>query len=104
MSTETEASESRQAPKELELKIQATNGDIWDTEKFDDKDKVERVIKRSVAHFVKKGVMAEGEYDLCRMHKGVAQPPLDPSARLKDTDVKNHDHLVLVPKEPQVDG
>lgn len=34
--------------------------------------------------------MTKGEYDLCRIHKGIAQLPLDPSARLKGTDVKNH--------------
>jgi hypothetical protein len=104
MNTITEETEGKKAPEELELKIQATNGDIWDTEKFDDKQKVEHVIKRSVAHFVKKRVMTEGEYDLCRIHKGTAQPPLDPSARLRDAGVENHDHLVLVPTQPQTDG
>ena len=104
MNTKIEETEGTKAPEELELKIQATNGEIWDTEKFDDKQKVEHVIKRSVEHFVKERVMAEGEYDLCRLHGGVAQPPLDPGARLKDAGVENHDHLVLVPKEPQVDG
>ncbi|HEY2053154.1 MAG TPA: hypothetical protein VGH14_04370 [Solirubrobacterales bacterium] len=104
MNTITNETEGKKAPEELELKIQATNGDIWDTEKFDDKQKVEHVIKRSVKHFVDKGVMSEGEYDLCRLHKGTAQPPLDPSARLRDAGVENHDHLVLVPAEPQTDG
>jgi hypothetical protein len=104
MTTNTAETENRKAPEELDLKIQATNGDVWDTEKFDDKQKVERVIKRSVKHFVEKGVMSEGGYDLCRLDKGTAQPPLDPSARLRDAGVENHDHLVLVPAEPQTDG
>jgi hypothetical protein len=104
MNTTTTETEGTRAPEELELKIAATNGDVWDTERFDDKQKVEHVTKASVKHFVDKGVMAEGEYDLCRIHKDIAQPPLDPSARLRDAGVENHDHLVLVPAEPQTDG
>jgi hypothetical protein len=104
MNTITDETEDKKAPAKLKLKIQATNGDIWNTDKFGDKQKVEHVIERSVKHFVDKGVMAEGEYDLCRIHKGTAQPQLDPSARLRDAGVENHDHLVLVPTQPQTDG
>lgn len=104
MNTITDEAEGKKGPKEFELKIQATNGEVWDTEKFNDQQKVEHVIKRALAHFIKKGVMADGEYDLCRLYNGTAQPPLDPNARLKDAGVENHDHLVLVPAEPQTDG
>lgn len=103
MSTSNET-EKRDKPKVLELSIRATNGAIWDTEKFDSKDKVEHVRDRAVKHFVKKEEMSEGEYEIALLHDGVAQPPLDPAERLEDVGVHDHSHLVLVPKEPQVDG
>ncbi|MGH2937961.1 MAG: hypothetical protein ACRDPE_07565 [Solirubrobacterales bacterium] len=55
MNTITDETEGKKRPEELDLKIQATNGDTWDTEKFDDKEKVEHVIKRSVKHFIDGG-------------------------------------------------
>ena len=100
----SEVAEKKEKSKELELSIRATNNAVWDTEKFDNTDKVSRVRDRSVKHFIKKSDMSEGEYDLCILKGGVAQPALDPSARLKDADVHNHSKLVLVAKKPQVDG
>lgn len=90
-------------PKELDLTFQATNGATWESE-FDEDSTVAEARDAALAHFIAEHQMETGEYDLARIHKGEALPPLDPSATLKDAGVKKHDRLVLVPKEPQVDG
>lgn len=50
MNTIIDETDGKKAPEELALKIQATNGDIWDTGKFDDEQRIEHVIKGSVTN------------------------------------------------------
>jgi hypothetical protein len=90
-------------PKHLDLTIRATNGAGWE-HRFKPDDTVDEVIDRAVRHFVAKKIMAPGEYDLALIADGVAQPPLNPSDRLRDTAVRDESVLVLVNRQPQVDG
>lgn len=102
--TTAEKTEKDSKPKHVELIVRATNGDIWKTKQFKINDTVGEVRDKAVKHFVAKGSMADGDYDLALIMDGQAQPPLDPDDRLEDTDVRSGSELVLVAKEPQVDG
>lgn len=90
--------------KRLNLTIRATNGATWTTEEFGTNTKVKHVIAKSVDHFVAEGAMSAGDYRLALVVDGQAQPPLDEEAKLEDTDVTDDALLVLVAREPQVDG
>ena len=65
--------------------------------------RVETVITRAVAYFVKHGELAEGKYVLAVMRHG-APVDMTASARLEDYGLREGDVLVLIVGEPQVDG
>jgi hypothetical protein len=90
--------------KELNLTIRATNGANWPTDEFRTNTKVKQVVKKSVDHFVADGAMTPGDYRLALVVDGQAQPPLDEEKQLGDLGVKDGAVLVLVPRQPQVDG
>jgi len=90
--------------KRLNLTIRATNGATWPTDEFKTNTNVKHVIEKAVAHFVEESAMSEGDYRLALVVNGQAQPPLNEEAKLEDTDVKDGSLLVLVAREPQVDG
>jgi hypothetical protein len=90
--------------KDLDLTIRATNGANWTTDEFKTNTKVKHVVKKSVDHFVDEGAMSPGDYRLALVVDGQAQPPLDEEAELGKAGVKDGALLVLVPREPQVDG
>lgn len=90
--------------KRLNLTVRATNGATWTTDEFRTNTKVKHVIEKAVAHFIAEGAMSAGDYRLALIVDGQAQPPLDEEAQLDDAAVKDGALLVLVAREPQVDG
>jgi hypothetical protein len=90
--------------KDLNLTIRATNGANWPTDEFRTNTKVKQVVKKAVDHFVADGAMSPGDYRLALVVDGQAQPPLDEEAQLGDVGVEDGALLVLVPRQPQVDG
>lgn len=90
--------------KDLNLTIRATNGANWPTDEFRTNTKVKQVVKKSVDHFVAEGAMSPGDYRLALVVNGQAQPPLDEEKQLGDLGVEDGAVLVLVPRQPQVDG
>jgi hypothetical protein len=100
--------EAKQDPKQhdkaLELTIRATNGENWPSGEFRANTKVSHVIKKAVDHFVALKVMTEGDYRLALVVGGTAQPPLPDGDTLGEAGVPDHATLVLVPRDPQVDG
>src|SRR3954470_5185330 len=101
----TEAShDPKQHDKSLDLTIRATNGEPWETDDFRTNTKISHVVQKALAHFVKRGLMADGDYRLARVVDGTAQPPLPDDSQLDDAEVPDHATLTLVPRKPQVDG
>ena len=89
--------------KTVSVTVRATNGATWATE-FNDETKVAKVIREALDHFIAGGAMADGDYRLALVVNGESQPPLPEDAKLEDTDVEDGTLLVLVPRDPQVDG
>lgn len=66
-------------------------------------DRVDKVARKAVKAFVHDHQMESMDCGLALIINGVASP-LDDSARLEETPVRNHARLVLVPKQPKTDG
>lgn len=88
----------------LELVIRATNGAVWTTDDFKPNTKVRRVIKAALEHFIEEGAMGPGDYRLARVIDGETRPPLGEEDDLEEAGVRDGDVLVLIAREPQVDG
>lgn len=89
--------------KTFSVTVRATNGATWET-KFKQNEKVSKVIKTSLDHFIAEGAMSPGDHRLVLIVDGQAQPPLPENAKLDETAVKDGALLALVPRDPQVDG
>jgi hypothetical protein len=63
-------------------------------------EKVEKLARQAERHFVRRGELAEGTYQL----EGGTSVPLVPSATLKEAGVVAGMVCVLVVADPQVDG
>jgi hypothetical protein len=102
---EQQAEHDKQAPKDktFSITVRATNGATWQTE-FKQNEKVSKVIKESLDHFIAEGAMSQGDYRLVLIVNDQAQPPLPENAKLDETAVKDGALLALVPRDPQVDG
>jgi hypothetical protein len=87
----------------LDLIIKATNGAPWPTDQFGPHQRVDHVRDAAVKHFIKEGVMSDGDYVLARVVEGQASPLAD-SSKLEDAGVVAGDVLVLMVRGPQVDG
>lgn len=98
------ANAASKTDKNLNLTIRATNGATWTTDEFRTNTKVKQVVKKAVDHFIAEGAMSAGDYRLALVVNGQAQPPLDEEAQLGDVGVDDGALLVLVPRQPQVDG
>lgn len=70
---------------------------------FNTKDKVNKVVRETVKHFVSTGELAAGEYGLAVVRDGAALPMND-GGRLDDYGIADGDVLHLTNKGPQVDG
>lgn len=89
--------------KTFSVTVRATNGATWQTD-FKQNEKVSKVIKESLDHFIAEGAMSQGDYRLVLIVNDQAQPPLPENAKLDETAVKDSALLALVPRDPQVDG
>lgn len=87
----------------LHLTIRATNGATWDTAEFHPHQKIALVDRKAVEHFVAASAMTDGDYALALVGDGAPQV-LNDAANLEDAGVTDHATLVLVTREPQVDG
>lgn len=66
-------------------------------------DRVDKIAREAVRHFVGTGELADGPYGVALVRDGVATG-LDDAARLEDAGVRDGDTLALISKQPQVDG
>jgi len=66
-------------------------------------DTVAEVTAAAVRYFVHKGQLADGAYSLTLPRTG-SDAELDPTATLHDVGVVDDDVLVLISRDPQVDG
>jgi hypothetical protein len=66
-------------------------------------ERVDKVAREAVRYFVERHELDEGQYGLALVRDGVAQP-MEDAARLEDYDVRPHDVLALISKQPQIDG
>lgn len=89
--------------KTFSVTVRATNGATWETD-FKQNEKVSKVVKESLDHFIAERAMSQGDYRVVLIVDGQAQPPLPEDAKLEDTNVEDGSLLALVPREPQVDG
>ena len=85
------------------LSIRATNGAVWETDDFNLHQKVGHVLKKAVDHFVKGGVMSEGDYLLALVSEGRATE-LPDTQSLEDGGVTEGSILAILVRGPQVDG
>jgi hypothetical protein len=103
MSQQEQQAEHEKKDKTFSVTVRATNGATWETE-FKQNEKVSKVVKESLDHFIAEGAMSQGDYRLVLIVDGQAQPPLPENAKLEDTAVKDGALLALTPRDPQVDG
>ena len=103
MSQQEVQAEHDKKDKTFSVTVRATNGATWETD-FKQNEKVSKVIKQSLDHFIAEGAMSQGDYRLVLIVNGQAQPPLPEDAKLEETNVEDGSLLALVPREPQVDG
>lgn len=66
-------------------------------------DRVDKVAREAVKAFVKANQMESMDCSLALVIDGVASL-LDDTARVEETAVHEHSHLVLVPKQTKTDG
>src|SRR4051812_19204658 len=103
MSQQEQHAEHDKKDKTFSVTIRATNGATWETE-FKEQEKVSKVIKQSLDHFIAEGAMSQGDYRLVLIVNDQAQPPLPEDAKLDETAVTDGALLALTPRDPQVDG
>lgn len=89
--------------KGLTLTIRATNGATW-TAEFKTNDKVIKVAREAEEHFVEAGDMAAGDYLLAIVEDNGQPRVLNEASKLEDEQVPDNATLVLVSRNPQVDG
>jgi hypothetical protein len=89
--------------KKLPLTIRATNGTPWVTDDFGANQRVDHVRQAATRHFVKDGVMADGDYLLALIVDGQAQELID-AQTLAEAEVTDSAVLALMVRGPQVDG
>jgi hypothetical protein len=70
---------------------------------FKDNERVSKVTREAVGHFVGTGEIADGDYGLALIRDG-RTIELAPGARLDDYSIIDGDTLALYNKRPQVDG
>lgn len=87
----------------LTLDIRATNGADWSTDAFRSNMRVDHVRQKAIEHFVADGSMAEGDYLLAIVEGGSTRDLID-SQKLDEAGVASGAVLVLIPRQPQVDG
>lgn len=89
--------------KSLRLTIKATNGTIWETTAFHSNHQVHVVLKRAIQHFIKTGIMADGDYAMALVVGGRALE-LEEGSKLEDVGVIDGSVLAIIVRGPQVDG
>jgi len=91
------------ASERLSLDIRATNGASWTTDDFRSNMRIDHVRRKAVDHFVEEGAMAAGDYLLAIVEGGSTRDLID-AQKLDEANVPSGSVLVLIPRQPQVDG
>jgi hypothetical protein len=73
------------------------------SEEVHDTERVATLTAKAVREFERRGQLAQGDYALTLLRLN-AQAQLDPTATLAGVGIEHHDVLVLVSRQPQVDG
>lgn len=92
----------KKEPKRYDVTIRTLAGHHL-TEEVHDTERVAKVTDKAVKEFVLRGQLAAGDYALT-LPRLNAEAELDPAATLSSVGVEHHDVLVLVSRQPQVDG
>ncbi len=90
-------------PERISVDIRATNGASWVTEDFRSNMRVDHVRRKAVEHFVEQGAMSAGDYLLAIVEGGSTRDLMD-AEKLEEAKVIGGSVLVLIPRQPQVDG
>jgi hypothetical protein len=91
------------ASERFTLDIRATNGASWVTDDFRSNMRVDHVRRKAVEHFIEEGAMAAGDYLLAVVEGGATRDLID-AQKLDAAGVVDRSVLVLIPRQPQVDG
>jgi hypothetical protein len=91
------------ASERLTLDIRATNGATWTTDVFRSNMRVDHVRRKAIEHFINEGAMASGDYLLAIVEGGATRDLIDAN-KLDEASVNDRAVLVLIPRQPQVDG
>ncbi len=103
MSQTTITDEARmKEPKRYDVTVRTLAGHHL-TEAVHDTERVAKLTNKAVKEFERRDQLAAGDYALTlpRLNE---EAELDPAATLVSVGIENHDVLVLVSRQPQVDG
>lgn len=92
----------RKEPKRYDVTIRTLAGHHL-AEEVRDSERVAKLTDKAVKEFVRRGQLAAGDYALT-LPRLNAEAELDPAATLGSVGVEHHDVLVLVSRQPQIDG
>lgn len=95
-------SDERRHDKDVTVTVRTPAG-ASHTFEFKRNERVDKVTRQAVMHFVAGGQLAAGEFGMALVRNSVATPMND-AGRLDDYHVVDGDVLHLVNKAPQVDG
>lgn len=87
----------------LALTIRATSGVPWETDRFNEQQRVHLVLKQAVKYFVDSKAMTDGDYALALVVAGRAVELAD-SDKLGEAGVISGSQLAIIVRGPQVDG
>jgi hypothetical protein len=97
-----ESNKEPKSPKQITVTVR-TPANIGHDFRVRSHDRVDKVVRDAVEYFVSQGQLAAGNYGLAVIQDDHAVEMAD-AARLEDFDVSDRDVLVLLNKDPQVDG
>lgn len=100
--TTTHTAAKKREPKRYDVTVRTLAGHHL-PEEVHDTERVATVTSKAVREFVRRGQLAEGDYALTLPRLNAAAE-LDPTATLASVGIEHHDVLVLVSRQPQIDG
>lgn len=92
----------RKEPKRYNVTLRTLAGHHL-AEAVHDTERVAKLTDKAVKEFERRGQLAAGDYALT-LPRLNAEAELDPAATLGSVGIEHHDVLILVSRQPQVDG
>lgn len=102
MSETTSLKPKTREPKRYNVTVRTLAGHHL-PEEVHDTERVATLTSKAVHEFERRGQLAGGDYALT-LPRLNAEAELDPAATLASVGIEHHDVLVLVSRQPQVDG